>query len=287
MQRVAARPGDWKCGGRLCQAHNFASKTKCFKCGNPKPGTRGSGRPGDWACSACQANNYANKLACYKCGKQKPPPSKEQPPAADPNKPKRVRKKKKRAAFENTGVYFSNLPKGVLLFDVQQKVRELCMPFGTLRRVNPYRSKEDENLSQGDALAVFTSKDDADRAVAALQSHPVYSVSRANFQPKAKKAADSAPGNGGGAGTSASSSVEDAPGAPAAAAPAAAVPLPALSVEQSSTSDTVFIAMVFDLFAETSKQEAELKTKCESFGNVDKWFVDDPTWGCLPSCCWV
>ena len=288
MQKVAARPGDWKCQSRLCQAHNFASKTKCFKCGNPKPGTSG-GREGDWKCTACDVNNFAGKLACFKCGKQKPPPPKvvagAGAAAADGDGPPN-KKKKKKQKFENTGVYFENLPRGQLLFDVQQAVREACMPFGTLRKVNAYRSLDDENLSQGDALAVFTSGEEADAACAGLRSHPVFRVTRAKFEPKAKKPAagdetDERPvgsgggGGGGGGGAAVTAAAAAGSGYAAAAASAVAPPVvaPPLSVEQSSSSDTVFISEVFDVFAETSKEEAELKRRCATFGEIARWCV--------------
>ena len=275
MQRVAARPGDWKCPSRLCQAHNFASKTKCFKCGNSKPGSRGAGgREGDWVCKACQGNNFSNKVACFKCGLQKPEDATPAPGASAGDAPKRERrKKKKRQQFENTGVYFENLPRGQLLFDVQQIVRELCLPFGTMRKVNAYRSKEDENLSQGDALAVFSSAEQADTACAQLQNHPIYKVSRATFQPKAKKAP---PANGeesvaaANSSTNAAGSKATPSGTTAGVSGAPAVPL---AVKPSSTSDTVFIADVFDPLAETSKDEADLKRKCAAFGDIAKWFV--------------
>ena len=76
------RPGDWNCPA--CNAHNFASKTACFRCQAPKPdnlppdggygGFQGGGgyggdnrRPGDWDCGACGAHNFASRSACYKC----------------------------------------------------------------------------------------------------------------------------------------------------------------------------------------------------------------------------
>ena len=32
-----------------------------------------TGRPGDWTCPRCSANVFASKSACYKCGEPKPP----------------------------------------------------------------------------------------------------------------------------------------------------------------------------------------------------------------------
>lgn len=271
MQQVAARPGDWKCRGRLCQAHNFASKTRCFKCGNPKPGL------GDWKCPDCNANNFPDKTACFKCGKPKP---------AAAEKPKRDRRKKKRSTFQNTGVYFENLPQGKLLFEVESIMRDLCMPFGTMRKVTAYKSKHDANVSQGDGLVVFTTAENADMACAQLQSHPTIRVTRATFQPKAKKmptdgqsassgtsgAAASAPISTGGAH---SSVVHQSTASAQAATPAAettvASNVPTLALQGSSVSDTVFMTSVFDIFAETSKDEMALKKKCAAFGAISKW----------------
>ncbi|KAK9835616.1 hypothetical protein WJX74_004252 [Apatococcus lobatus] len=92
------RAGDWSC--RSCQAHNFASRGRCFTCGADKPpsaiaslvsgtgstssfnpagigmrsgmgggggGSTQSFKPGDWACSACQSHNFASRTACYRC----------------------------------------------------------------------------------------------------------------------------------------------------------------------------------------------------------------------------
>jgi len=96
-QRNDRRPGDWGCPE--CAAHNFASKTACFKCGVPKPdnmpkdtsfvpqpqqggyqqqyegGYGGGGskdqqivwREGDWDCVACSAHNFASRGQCFKC----------------------------------------------------------------------------------------------------------------------------------------------------------------------------------------------------------------------------
>jgi len=85
------RPGDWDCP--QCSAHNFASKTACFKCNIPKPdeiepnshqssgGGSGGGRrrgrreverrPGDWTCRDCNANNFKRNVKCFKCDSPK------------------------------------------------------------------------------------------------------------------------------------------------------------------------------------------------------------------------
>ncbi|KAE9609228.1 hypothetical protein Lal_00020409 [Lupinus albus] len=93
------RPGDWYCSLGNCGAHNFASRSSCFKCGASKedsatggfdadmPRFRGfnfgsgsgglggssSTRPGwksgDWLCtrSGCNEHNFANRMECYRC----------------------------------------------------------------------------------------------------------------------------------------------------------------------------------------------------------------------------
>ncbi|KAJ7966155.1 Zinc finger (Ran-binding) family protein [Quillaja saponaria] len=99
------RPGDWYCTIGNCGAHNFASRSSCFKCGAFKDDSssggggsggyegdipmrmRGgfgfgsgsgsssanSGRPnwksGDWFCtrSGCNEHNFANRMECYRC----------------------------------------------------------------------------------------------------------------------------------------------------------------------------------------------------------------------------
>ncbi|KAJ4808753.1 Ran BP2/NZF zinc finger-like superfamily protein [Rhynchospora pubera] len=87
------RPGDWYCN---CGAHNFASRSSCFKCGAFKedsavsggfdsdmPRSRGfgfgnggagaGGRPGwksgDWICtrSGCNEHNFASRMECFRC----------------------------------------------------------------------------------------------------------------------------------------------------------------------------------------------------------------------------
>jgi len=68
MLNTNRRPGDWDCP--TCTAHNFASRSGCFKCGCMKPGgiTR---RPGDWWCGKCNGHNYAYRVDCFKCGADK------------------------------------------------------------------------------------------------------------------------------------------------------------------------------------------------------------------------
>lgn len=80
------RPGDWTCS--RCQAHNFASRSACFKCkrnkgaGEGESGfspvgskagsdaggpSAGSFRAGDWICKDCRAHNFASRSVCFKC----------------------------------------------------------------------------------------------------------------------------------------------------------------------------------------------------------------------------
>jgi len=68
IQDPNRRPGDWDCPA--CFAHNFASRSECFKCKYMKPGgiTR---RPGDWWCGKCNGHNYAYRVDCFKCGADK------------------------------------------------------------------------------------------------------------------------------------------------------------------------------------------------------------------------
>ncbi|KAL3008412.1 hypothetical protein AAZX31_07G030600 [Glycine max] len=82
------RPGDWYCAAANCGAHNFASRSSCFKCGAFKDDLAGSynssdilrsrafggsGRPGwksgDWICtrSGCNEHNFASRMECFKC----------------------------------------------------------------------------------------------------------------------------------------------------------------------------------------------------------------------------
>ncbi|KAE9603716.1 hypothetical protein Lal_00001978 [Lupinus albus] len=95
------RPGDWYCTVANCGAHNFASRSSCFKCGASKedsitgggfdadmPRMRGFGfggggggvggggssthpgwKSGDWLCSrsGCNEHNFANRMECYRC----------------------------------------------------------------------------------------------------------------------------------------------------------------------------------------------------------------------------
>ncbi|KAK2661038.1 hypothetical protein Ddye_007571 [Dipteronia dyeriana] len=90
------RPGDWYCTVGNCGAHNFASRSSCFKCGASKdetggglidgscggdiPRMRGFGfgsgsssrsgwKSGDWICtrSGCNEHNFASRTECFRC----------------------------------------------------------------------------------------------------------------------------------------------------------------------------------------------------------------------------
>ncbi|XP_008378314.3 transcription initiation factor TFIID subunit 15-like isoform X1 [Malus sylvestris] len=93
------RPGDWYCTVGNCAAHNFASRSSCFKCGAakdelssggggggfegdmPRPlrgfgfgsGGSSSGRSGwksgDWICTrpGCNEHNFASRTECFRC----------------------------------------------------------------------------------------------------------------------------------------------------------------------------------------------------------------------------
>ena len=93
----AMRPGDWRCPS--CDAHNFAARDACFRCGTlPDPAVaaearealaasraassarrfdRNSGeeqpkREGDWNCEGCGSSNFAWRGSCYRCGGDRP-----------------------------------------------------------------------------------------------------------------------------------------------------------------------------------------------------------------------
>ncbi|PWZ24195.1 hypothetical protein Zm00014a_012220 [Zea mays] len=86
------RPGDWYCS---CGAHNFASRSNCFRCSAYKEEAAGAfdsdmsrsrgyagfgsgaaartNRPGwksgDWICtrSGCNEHNFASRMECFRC----------------------------------------------------------------------------------------------------------------------------------------------------------------------------------------------------------------------------
>ncbi|KAF6164577.1 hypothetical protein GIB67_025403 [Kingdonia uniflora] len=84
------RPGDWYCAAGNCGAHNFASRSSCFKCGAFKDesgcgfegidmgrsrgfggggGGRSGWKSGDWICnrSGCNEHNFASRMECFRC----------------------------------------------------------------------------------------------------------------------------------------------------------------------------------------------------------------------------
>jgi len=85
----ALKKGDWQCP--KCSAHNFASKTACYDCAEPRPvdqprfeqpqqprktgfggGARRGALPGDWACPSCTRHNYARRTSCFSCDAPRP-----------------------------------------------------------------------------------------------------------------------------------------------------------------------------------------------------------------------
>lgn len=85
LSRTEVLAGDWYCNAMNCGAHNYASRTSCYRCGAAKPDYFGynSGmvpgdyaydattlpgyKTGDWMCSRCGGHNFASKRDCYKC----------------------------------------------------------------------------------------------------------------------------------------------------------------------------------------------------------------------------
>ncbi|KAI3792044.1 hypothetical protein L2E82_05913 [Cichorium intybus] len=97
------RPGDWYCNVGNCGAHNFASRSSCFKCGAFKDDLASSGggggvfdgdmsrgrgfgfgggsggggggssrsgwKSGDWICGrpGCNEHNFASRMECFRC----------------------------------------------------------------------------------------------------------------------------------------------------------------------------------------------------------------------------
>ncbi|KAL6984871.1 hypothetical protein U1Q18_018251 [Sarracenia purpurea var. burkii] len=85
INRTEVLAGDWYCNAMNCGAHNYASRTSCYRCGVTKDGycgnatgggytcDGGSGLPGwksgDWVCTrqGCGMHNYASRMECFKC----------------------------------------------------------------------------------------------------------------------------------------------------------------------------------------------------------------------------
>ncbi|KAB1225006.1 Zinc finger Ran-binding domain-containing protein 2 [Morella rubra] len=76
--------GDWYCTAMNCGAHNYASRSSCYRCGaykNDYAGMTGSGayvsdasappgwKTGDWMCTSvgCGVHNYASRTECFRC----------------------------------------------------------------------------------------------------------------------------------------------------------------------------------------------------------------------------
>ena len=93
----AMRPGDWRCPS--CDAHNFAARDTCFRCGTlPDPavaaaarealaasraassarrfdrngGEQQAPREGDWDCEGCGSSNFSWRGSCFRCGGDRP-----------------------------------------------------------------------------------------------------------------------------------------------------------------------------------------------------------------------
>ncbi|XP_028752696.1 zinc finger Ran-binding domain-containing protein 2-like isoform X1 [Neltuma alba] len=88
--RTEALAGDWFCTAMNCGAHNYASRSSCYRCGATKDdyaslyagnmvGSGGYGsdcsfppgwKSGDWICTGrygCGVHNYASRTECFKC----------------------------------------------------------------------------------------------------------------------------------------------------------------------------------------------------------------------------
>ncbi|KAM7276035.1 hypothetical protein ACFE04_017901 [Oxalis oulophora] len=99
------RPGDWYCAVGNCGAHNFASRSSCFKCGAAKDelsaggfncdmermrggfgflsgssSSRSGWKSGDWICTrfGCNEHNFASRMECFRCSAPREPASKSQ-----------------------------------------------------------------------------------------------------------------------------------------------------------------------------------------------------------------
>ncbi|XP_052183246.1 uncharacterized protein LOC127795534 isoform X2 [Diospyros lotus] len=83
INQVRILPGDWYCNVINCGAHNYASRTSCYRCATPRDpcdtssisaydGSMGlpGWKKGDWMCPrvGCGAHNYASRTECFQCG---------------------------------------------------------------------------------------------------------------------------------------------------------------------------------------------------------------------------
>ncbi|CDP10375.1 unnamed protein product [Coffea canephora] len=88
IHKTEVLPGDWYCTAMNCGAHNYASRTSCYRCGAMKSDNCGYGvgmmapggylydssalpgwKTGDWICTryGCGEHNYASRTECHKC----------------------------------------------------------------------------------------------------------------------------------------------------------------------------------------------------------------------------
>ncbi|KAL8488314.1 hypothetical protein ACS0TY_024099 [Phlomoides rotata] len=78
MNKTEVLAGDWYCAAMNCGAHNYASRTSCYRCCASKDYATGYGvgidavpgwKTGDWICNrlGCGMHNYASRMECYKC----------------------------------------------------------------------------------------------------------------------------------------------------------------------------------------------------------------------------
>eukprot|EP00013_Stygamoeba_regulata_P001768 CAMPEP_0177643134 /NCGR_PEP_ID=MMETSP0447-20121125/7993_1 /TAXON_ID=0 /ORGANISM="Stygamoeba regulata, Strain BSH-02190019" /LENGTH=368 /DNA_ID=CAMNT_0019145409 /DNA_START=51 /DNA_END=1154 /DNA_ORIENTATION=+ len=82
MSAPQARDGDWLCA--MCSNHNYASRTACNRCKQPRAlvdsgvpvgggGGGGGGaadpnrKEGEWTCGLCNNLNYAHRVQCNRC----------------------------------------------------------------------------------------------------------------------------------------------------------------------------------------------------------------------------
>ncbi|XP_052181069.1 uncharacterized protein LOC127794178 isoform X2 [Diospyros lotus] len=89
LNRTEPLAGDWYCNAMNCGAHNYASRTICYRCGATKDDYSGFGggmlapgghpsdatvlpgwKSGDWICTryGCGVHNYASRAECFRCG---------------------------------------------------------------------------------------------------------------------------------------------------------------------------------------------------------------------------
>ncbi|KAI6681712.1 hypothetical protein NL676_035593 [Syzygium grande] len=81
--RTEVLAGDWHCNAMSCGAHNYASRSNCYRCGalksdyvgscsggyRPETGVPPGWKAGDWICDryGCGVHNYASRTECFKC----------------------------------------------------------------------------------------------------------------------------------------------------------------------------------------------------------------------------